>query len=148
MQGITECFLKRIYRSWAQLSYKLFRLISSLNSVEYEIGFRLEGFFLSFFFFIIHLLPKLNRLHLRSYGRWSSLFYYFLLNCFLTFLCKIIMDSLPIFFKIRRKRAKTRDKFCSGFPSLAMKGGGMYVYNCAGTDFNGRIQRHRKNTLV
>ena len=58
------------------------------------------------------------------------------------------MDSLPIFFKIRTKRAKTIDKFCSGFPSLAMKGGGMYVYNCAGTDFNGRIQRHRKNTLV
>ena len=48
---------------------KLFRLISSLNSVEYEIGFRLEGFFFSVFFFLIHLLPKLNRLHLRSYGR-------------------------------------------------------------------------------
>ena len=41
------------------------RLNSSLNSVEYEIGFRFEGFFFSFFFFIIHLLPKLNRLHLR-----------------------------------------------------------------------------------
>ena len=50
---------------------KLFRLISSLNSVEYEIGFRLEEFFFSVFFFIIHLLRKLN---LRSYGRWSSLF--------------------------------------------------------------------------
>ena len=38
-------------------------------------GFRLEGFFFQFFFFfIIHLLPKLNRLYLRSYGRWSSLF--------------------------------------------------------------------------
>ena len=74
MQGITECILKRIYHSWAQLSSKLFRLISSLNSVEYEIGFRLEGFFSSLFFFIIHLLHKLNRLHLRSYGRWSSLF--------------------------------------------------------------------------
>ena len=69
MKGITECILKRIYHSWAQLSSKLFRLISSLNSVEYEIGIRLEGFFFSLFFFIIHLLPKLNRLHLRSYGR-------------------------------------------------------------------------------
>ena len=56
---------------------KLFRLISSLNSVEYEIGFRLEGFFFSVFFFIIHILPKLNRLHLRSCGRWSSLLYFF-----------------------------------------------------------------------
>ena len=53
---------------------KLFRLISSLNSLEYEIGFRLEEFFFSVFFFI-HLLRKLNRLHLRSYGRWSSLFH-------------------------------------------------------------------------
>ena len=53
---------------------KLFRLISSMNSIEYEIGFRLEQFFFSVFFFIIHLLHKLNRLHLRSYGRWSSLF--------------------------------------------------------------------------
>ena len=49
-------------------------LISSLNSVEYEIGFRLEGFFFCFFFFIVHLFPELNRLHLRFYGRWSSLF--------------------------------------------------------------------------
>ena len=58
---------------------KLFRLICRLNSVEYEIGFRLEGFFFSVFFFIIHLLPKLNRLHLRSYGRWSSLFLLYIL---------------------------------------------------------------------
>lgn len=36
-------FLKHIYHSWATLT-KLFRLISSLNSVEYEIGFRLEEF--------------------------------------------------------------------------------------------------------
>ena len=36
--------------------------------VEYEIGFRLEEFFFGVFF-IIYLLPKLNRLHLRSYGR-------------------------------------------------------------------------------
>ena len=56
------------------LPKKLFRLVSSLNSVEYEIGFRLEEFLFSVFFFIIHLLPKLNRLHLHSYGRWSSLF--------------------------------------------------------------------------
>ena len=71
MQGITECFLKHIYHRWAQLSYKIIqilRLISSLNSVEYEIGFRLEEFFFGVFF-IIYLLPKLNRLHLRSYGR-------------------------------------------------------------------------------
>ena len=59
--------------------YWLFRLISSLNSVKYEIGFRLEGFFFIVFFFkIIHLLPKINRLHVRSYGRWSSLF----IRCF------------------------------------------------------------------
>ena len=44
MQGITESILKRIYHSWAQISSKLFRLISSLNSVEYEIGFRLDSF--------------------------------------------------------------------------------------------------------
>ena len=44
-------------------------LPSLLNSVKYEIGFRLEEFFLSVFFFIIHLLRKLNRLHRRSYGR-------------------------------------------------------------------------------
>ena len=77
MQGITE-ILRHIYHSWAQLSYKLFRLISSKNSVEYEIGFRLEEFFFSVFFLIIHLLLKLNRLHLLcSYGRGSSLFFYF-----------------------------------------------------------------------
>ena len=77
MQGITECILKPIYHSGHNFLTKLFRLISSLNSVEYEIGFRLEGFFFSVFFFIIHLSPKLNRLHLHSYGRWSSLFLYF-----------------------------------------------------------------------
>ena len=66
--GITEYILKRIYHNFPT---SLFRLISSLNSVEYEIGFRLEGFFFTVFFFsffffkIIHLLPKLNRLHLR-----------------------------------------------------------------------------------
>ena len=38
---------------------KLFRLISSLNSVKYEIGFRLGFVFSAFFFKIIHLLPKL-----------------------------------------------------------------------------------------
>ena len=73
-KGITECILKRIYHSWAQLSYKIIQINiqpDCLNSVKYEIGFRLEGFFFSVFFFIIHLLPKLNRLHLRSYGRWS-----------------------------------------------------------------------------
>ena len=43
--------------------------LCSLNSIEYEIGFRLEGFFFSVSFFIIHLLRKLSRLHLRSYGR-------------------------------------------------------------------------------
>ena len=48
---------------------KIFRLISSLNSVEYEIGFQLEEFVFSVFFFIVHLLRKLNRLDLRSYGR-------------------------------------------------------------------------------
>ena len=48
--------------------------MQGMNSVEYEIGFRLEEFFFSVFFFIIHLLRKLNILHLRSYGRWSSLF--------------------------------------------------------------------------
>ena len=75
--GITEYILKRIYHNFPT---SLFRLISSLNSVEYEIGFRLEGFFFSVFFFIIHLLPKLNRLHLRPYGRWSSLFFRKVLN--------------------------------------------------------------------
>ena len=76
MQGITECILKRIYHSWAQLSSKLFKLISSLNSVEYEIGFRLEGFFLSFFFFIIHLLPKL----ITSSLLWMMIVLVFIIN--------------------------------------------------------------------
>jgi len=26
MQGITECFLKHIYHSWAQLSYKIIQI--------------------------------------------------------------------------------------------------------------------------
>ena len=57
MQGITECFLKHIYHSWAQLSYKIIPInIQYLNAVVYEIGFRLEEFFFSVFFFIIHLL--------------------------------------------------------------------------------------------
>ena len=66
---------QRIYLETHNFPTKLFRLISSLNSVEYEFCFRLEGFFFSVFFFkIIHLLLELNGQHLRSYRRWSSFF--------------------------------------------------------------------------
>ena len=46
-------------------------VLSSLNSVECEIGFRLEGLIFSVFFLkVIHiLLPKIIILHFRSYGR-------------------------------------------------------------------------------
>jgi hypothetical protein len=47
MQGITECFLKHIYHSWAQLSYKI-------NQINIQPEFRLEEFFFSVFFFIIY----------------------------------------------------------------------------------------------
>ena len=65
MQGITDTF---IIAGHSFLT-KLFRLISSLNSVEYKMGFRLEEFFFSVFFVIIHLLRKLNRLHPMDDGR-------------------------------------------------------------------------------
>ena len=125
INGITECILKRIYYSWAQLSSKLFRLISSLNSVE--IGFRLEGFFFSLFFFIIHLLPKLNRLHLRSYGRWSSLFnfktniyiynlwYYCLWYCFFWWFSHVFLNTE---YKILQVKTEGRSKRGQGSENI------------------------------